>query len=107
MLMIPARLGRSESFWVVVMARSPHTGSEFGYPESAPSASPHLHVILITCIVCLLIIFAQHAIIHLQTSFHGSAARATLPCCPGKVRARLWMSACLAAYAASMRADAP
>ena len=37
MLMISAQLGCSESFWVVVMARSPHTGPEFGYPRLAVS----------------------------------------------------------------------
>ena len=31
MLMILARLVRSESFWAVVKVRSPHTGPEFGY----------------------------------------------------------------------------
>ena len=33
MLMILARLVRSESFWAVVKVRSPHTGPEFGYPR--------------------------------------------------------------------------
>ena len=40
MLMILARLVRSESFWAVVKVRSPHTGPEFGYPRRAPQ--PHL-----------------------------------------------------------------
>ena len=31
MLMIPARLGRSESFWAVVKVRSPHTGPGISY----------------------------------------------------------------------------
>ena len=31
MLMIPARLGRSESFWAVVKVRSPHNGPEVWY----------------------------------------------------------------------------
>ena len=31
MLMIPARLVRSESFWAVVKVRSPHTGPEVCY----------------------------------------------------------------------------
>ena len=31
MLMILARLGRSESFWAVVKVRSPHTGREVSY----------------------------------------------------------------------------
>ena len=33
MLMILARLGRSESFWAVVKVRSPHTVPEPGYPR--------------------------------------------------------------------------
>ena len=33
MLMVLARLVRSESFWAVVKVRSPHTGPEFGYPR--------------------------------------------------------------------------
>ena len=33
MLMILARLVRSESFWAVVKVRSPHTGPEPGYPR--------------------------------------------------------------------------
>ena len=33
MLMILARLVRSESFWAVVKVRSPHTGREPGYPR--------------------------------------------------------------------------
>ena len=33
MLMIPARLVRSESFWAIVKVRSPHTGPEPGYPR--------------------------------------------------------------------------
>ena len=33
MLMILARLVRSESFWAVAKVRSPHTGPEFGYPR--------------------------------------------------------------------------
>ena len=35
MLMILARLVRSESFWAVVKVRSPHTGWEPGYPRFA------------------------------------------------------------------------
>ena len=35
MLMILARLVRSESFWAIVKVRSPHTGPEPGYPRSA------------------------------------------------------------------------
>ena len=31
MLMIPARLGRSESFWAVAKVRSPHTGPGIRY----------------------------------------------------------------------------
>ena len=42
MLMILARLGRSESFWAVAKVRSPHTGPEFGYPR--PSC--------IDCVMC-------------------------------------------------------
>ena len=47
MLMILARLVRSESFWAVVKVRSPHTGPEPGYPrrvrlEQACSASSNL-----------------------------------------------------------------
>ena len=34
MLMIPARLVRSESFWAIVKVRSPHTGREPGYPRT-------------------------------------------------------------------------
>ena len=37
MLMILARLVRSESFWAVVKVRSPHTGPEFGYPRKSTS----------------------------------------------------------------------
>ena len=33
MLMILARLVRSESFWAIVKVRSPHTGPEPGYPR--------------------------------------------------------------------------
>ena len=33
MLMILARLGRSESFWAVVKVRSPHTSPEVWYPR--------------------------------------------------------------------------
>ena len=33
MLMILARLVRSESFWAVVKVRSPHTGPEVSYPR--------------------------------------------------------------------------
>ena len=40
MLMILARLVRSESFWAVVKVRSPHTGPEFGYPRPAALAHP-------------------------------------------------------------------
>ena len=36
MLMILARLVRSESFWAVVKVRSPHTGPEPGYPRCSP-----------------------------------------------------------------------
>ena len=39
MLMILARLGRSESFWAVAKVRSPHTGPEPGYPRLSPSLS--------------------------------------------------------------------
>ena len=40
MLMILARLVRSESFWAVVKVRSPHTGPEVCYIISPhPSAS--------------------------------------------------------------------
>ena len=38
MLMIPARLGRSESFWAVAKVRSPHTGPGIRY-IIAPSAT--------------------------------------------------------------------
>ena len=41
MLMILARLGRSESFWAVVKVRSPHTGPEVSYPRNdVVSVSP-------------------------------------------------------------------
>ena len=33
MLMILARLVRSESFWAVVKVRSPHNGPEVSYPR--------------------------------------------------------------------------
>ena len=33
MLMVLARLARSESFWAVVKVRSPHTGPEVSYPR--------------------------------------------------------------------------
>ena len=33
MLMILARLVRSESFWAIVKVRSPHTGPEVSYPR--------------------------------------------------------------------------
>ena len=39
MLMILARLVRSESFWAVAKVRSPHTGPEFGYPRRASLAA--------------------------------------------------------------------
>ena len=39
MLMILARLARSESFWAVVKVRSPHTGPEFGYPRHITASS--------------------------------------------------------------------
>ena len=35
MLMILARLVRSEIFWAVVKVRSPHTGPEVSYPRDA------------------------------------------------------------------------
>ena len=38
MLMILARLVRSESFWAVAKVRSPHTGPEFGYPRLSGQA---------------------------------------------------------------------
>ena len=42
MLMILARLGRSESFWAVVKVRSPHTASrQAALPR--PAASPPFH----------------------------------------------------------------
>ena len=40
MLMIPARLGRSESFWAVVKVRSPHTGPEVCYIIKYPVLLP-------------------------------------------------------------------
>ena len=43
MLMILARLVRSESFWAIVKVRSPHTGPEPGYPRImrlAPARDP-------------------------------------------------------------------
>ena len=39
MLMILARLVRSESFWAVAKVRSPHTGPEVCYIISSPSDS--------------------------------------------------------------------
>ena len=38
MLMILARLVRSESFWAVVKVRSPHTSPEPGYPRHCPGS---------------------------------------------------------------------
>jgi hypothetical protein len=43
MLMILARLVRSESFWAVVKVRSPHTGPEPGYPRLAKHSHTCLH----------------------------------------------------------------
>ena len=44
MLMILARLVRSESFWAVVKVRSPHTGPEVWYPRrSSQPRSEHRH----------------------------------------------------------------
>ena len=40
MLIIPARLGRSESFWAVAKVRSPHTGPGIRYIIDAPRACP-------------------------------------------------------------------
>ena len=40
MLMILARLGRSESFWAVVKVRSPHTSPEVSYPRHAVVTIP-------------------------------------------------------------------
>ena len=40
MLMILARLVRSESFWAVAKVRSPHTGPEFGYPRTSLRLPP-------------------------------------------------------------------
>ena len=37
MLMILARLVRSESFWAVVKVHSPHNGPEVSYPRRVPS----------------------------------------------------------------------
>ena len=39
MLMILARLVRSESFWAIVKVRSPHTGPEFGYPRQTTGSA--------------------------------------------------------------------
>ena len=39
MLIILARLGRSESFWAVVKVRSPHTSPEVCYPRTPLSLS--------------------------------------------------------------------
>ena len=39
MLMILARLVRSESFWAVVKVRSPHTGPEVWYPSDSASTN--------------------------------------------------------------------
>ena len=39
MLMILARLVRSESFWAVVKVRSPHTGPEVSYPRKMTAES--------------------------------------------------------------------
>ena len=42
MLMILARLVRSESFWAVAKVRSPHTGPEPGYPRLTHGTGPVL-----------------------------------------------------------------
>ena len=44
MLMILARLVRSESFWAVVKVRSPHTGPEVSYPRPPLAAGMSLVV---------------------------------------------------------------
>ena len=41
MLMILARLVRSESFWAVVKVRSPHTGPEVCYIIARLAGAPH------------------------------------------------------------------
>ena len=41
MLMIPARLGRSESFWAVAKVRSPHTGPGISYIIERPDVAEH------------------------------------------------------------------
>ena len=51
MLMILARLGRSESFWAVVKVRSPHTGPEVyvyvpSYPPPGGVRIEYIEVIL-------------------------------------------------------------
>ena len=43
MLMILARLVRSESFWAVVKVRSPHTGPEVSYPRPAVTEQCRSH----------------------------------------------------------------
>ena len=43
MLMILARLVRSESFWAVVKVRSPHTGPEVCYIIAREDALPYEH----------------------------------------------------------------
>ena len=52
MLMILARLARSESFWAVVKIRSPHTGREVWYPRLgccisgvSPAGDGHTHLL--------------------------------------------------------------
>ena len=50
MLMILARLGRSESFWAVVKVRSPHTGPEVCYiisPLESRRARPQASLSLV------------------------------------------------------------
>ena len=47
MLMILARLVRSESFWAVVKVRSPHNGPEVSYPRRSATANSTL-----TCRTC-------------------------------------------------------
>ena len=42
MLMILARLVRSESFWAVVKVRSPHTGPEPGYPRGVGTGAAEM-----------------------------------------------------------------
>ena len=54
MLMILARLVRSESFWAVVKVRSPHTGPEVWYPRLEPTPGvSQLRILVLSSSSCV------------------------------------------------------